>query len=101
MVARNDRTIPAAVERFMGRRANAMTVEIASSHAAPAAHPAQVADFILTVARAAAPWAVVTPRRVCVRHSVVPSGLAELRCNAHGGWLQRERRRDSGQVDGS
>jgi pimeloyl-ACP methyl ester carboxylesterase len=54
MVARNDRTIPPAVERFMAQRAHATTVEIASSHAAPAAHPAEVADFILTAARAAA-----------------------------------------------
>jgi pimeloyl-ACP methyl ester carboxylesterase len=54
MVARNDRTIPPAVERFMAQRARATTVEIASSHAAPAAHPAEVADFILSAARAAA-----------------------------------------------
>ena len=54
MVARNDRTIPPAVERFMAQRAHATTVEIASSHAAPAAHPAEVADFILIAARAAA-----------------------------------------------
>jgi pimeloyl-ACP methyl ester carboxylesterase len=53
MVARNDRTIPPAVERFMAQRAHATTVEIASSHAAPVAHPAEVADFILTAARAA------------------------------------------------
>jgi pimeloyl-ACP methyl ester carboxylesterase len=52
MVARNDRTIPPAVERFMARRAHATTVEIASSHAAPAAHPAAVADLILTAAKA-------------------------------------------------
>jgi pimeloyl-ACP methyl ester carboxylesterase len=50
MVAHNDRTIPPAVERFMAQRAHATTVEIASSHAAPAAHPAEVADFILTAA---------------------------------------------------
>jgi pimeloyl-ACP methyl ester carboxylesterase len=52
MVAHNDRTIPPAVERFMAQRAHATTVEIASSHAAPAAHPAEVADFILTAAKA-------------------------------------------------
>jgi pimeloyl-ACP methyl ester carboxylesterase len=52
MVARNDRTIPPAVERFMAQRAHATTVEISSSHAAPAAHPAEVADFVLTAARA-------------------------------------------------
>jgi pimeloyl-ACP methyl ester carboxylesterase len=52
MVARNDRTIPPAVERFMAQRAHATTVEVASSHAAPASHPAEVADLILTAARA-------------------------------------------------
>jgi pimeloyl-ACP methyl ester carboxylesterase len=55
MVAHNDRTIPPAVERFMARRAHATTVEIASSHAAPVAHPAEVTDLILTAARAARP----------------------------------------------
>jgi pimeloyl-ACP methyl ester carboxylesterase len=50
MVARNDRTIPPAVERFMARRAHATTIEIASSHAAAVAHPAEVASFILTAA---------------------------------------------------
>jgi pimeloyl-ACP methyl ester carboxylesterase len=53
MVARNDRAIPPAVERFMAQRAHATTVEIASSHAVPEAHPAEVADFILSAARAA------------------------------------------------
>jgi pimeloyl-ACP methyl ester carboxylesterase len=53
MVAHNDRTIPPAVERFMARRAHATTVEIASSHAAPVAHPAEVASFILTAAGSA------------------------------------------------
>ena len=52
MVARSDRLIPPAVERFMARRAHATTVEIASSHAAHAAHPAAVADLILTAAKA-------------------------------------------------
>jgi pimeloyl-ACP methyl ester carboxylesterase len=53
MVARNDRIIPPAVERFMAQRADATTVEVASSHAVPAAHPAEVANFILTAARSA------------------------------------------------
>lgn len=53
MVARNDRIIPPAVERFMAQRAGATTVEIASSHAVPAAHPAEVADFVLRAAQAA------------------------------------------------
>jgi pimeloyl-ACP methyl ester carboxylesterase len=53
MVARNDRIIPPAVERFMAKRAHAVTVEIASSHAAQVAHPAEVAGLILTAARAA------------------------------------------------
>ena len=52
MVARNDRTIPPAAERFMARRAHATTVEIASSHAAPEAHPLDVPSLILTAARA-------------------------------------------------
>ena len=51
MVARNDRIIPPAVERFMARRANAATIEIASSHAAHAAHPAEVANVVLTAAQ--------------------------------------------------
>jgi pimeloyl-ACP methyl ester carboxylesterase len=51
MVARNDRIIPAATERFMAQRAHATTVEIASSHAAPAAHPTDVANLILTAAQ--------------------------------------------------
>jgi pimeloyl-ACP methyl ester carboxylesterase len=51
MVARNDRTIPPAVERFMAQRAHSTTVEIASSHAAHVAHPDAVADLILTAAR--------------------------------------------------
>jgi pimeloyl-ACP methyl ester carboxylesterase len=53
MVAHNDRIIPPAVERFMAKRAHAITVEIASSHAAPIAHPTEVTDLILTAARAA------------------------------------------------
>lgn len=53
MVARNDRAVPPAVQRFMAQRARATTVEIASSHAVPEAHPAEVADFILSAARAA------------------------------------------------
>jgi pimeloyl-ACP methyl ester carboxylesterase len=52
MVARNDRIIPPAVERFMAKRAGATTVEIASSHAAHVAHPAEVASLILTAAQA-------------------------------------------------
>jgi len=51
MVARNDRIIPPAVERLMAQRAHATTVEIASSHAAPASHPADVVNFILSAAR--------------------------------------------------
>jgi pimeloyl-ACP methyl ester carboxylesterase len=52
MVARNDRTIPPAAERFMAKRAGATTVEIASSHAAHVAHPAEVASLIVTAAQA-------------------------------------------------
>jgi len=53
MVARNDRIIPAGVERFMAQRAHATTVEVASSHAVPVAHPADVSNFILAAARSA------------------------------------------------
>jgi len=54
MVARNDRIIPPAVERFMAQRAHATTIEVASSHAVPASHPADVANLILTAARSTA-----------------------------------------------
>ena len=51
MVARNDRAIPPAVERFMAARAHATTVEIASSHAVHVAHPDAVAGLILAAAQ--------------------------------------------------
>jgi pimeloyl-ACP methyl ester carboxylesterase len=52
MVARDDRVIPPATQRFMARRAGATTVAVASSHAAPVSHPAEVARFVLAAARA-------------------------------------------------
>jgi pimeloyl-ACP methyl ester carboxylesterase len=69
MVAHNDRIIPPAVERFMAQRAHAITVEIASSHAAPVAHPADVADLILTagsprVRRQRPPASTIAPSRM-------------------------------------
>jgi pimeloyl-ACP methyl ester carboxylesterase len=51
MVARNDRTIPPALERFFAARMHAHTVEIASSHAAMVSHPEAVTDLILNAAQ--------------------------------------------------
>lgn len=50
-VARNDRAIAPATQRFMARRARASTVEIASSHAALVAQPDAVTKLILDAAR--------------------------------------------------
>jgi pimeloyl-ACP methyl ester carboxylesterase len=65
LVARDDRAIPAATERFMAKRANATTVEIASSHAAPVSHPGAVTDLIARAAgSAASPVAAVARLRL-------------------------------------
>jgi hypothetical protein len=63
MVARQDRAIPAATQRFMARRARADTVEIDSSHAAQVAHPDAVTNLVLAAAGAAGapPAPAVTP----------------------------------------
>ena len=53
MVASNDMTIPPATERFMAHRANATTVEVASSHVAMVSHPDAVEDLIVTAANTA------------------------------------------------
>jgi hypothetical protein len=53
MVASNDMTIPPATERFMAHRANATTVEVASSHVAMMSHPDAVEDLIVTAANTA------------------------------------------------
>lgn len=54
LIARQDRAIPAATQRFMAKRARAHTVEIDSSHAAQVAHPDAVTDLILAAAGSAA-----------------------------------------------
>lgn len=53
IVSRNDRTVNPDLERFMARRAGSRTVEIAGSHVAFIAHPAQVAKVIEQAAAAA------------------------------------------------
>jgi pimeloyl-ACP methyl ester carboxylesterase len=52
LVASNDQAIPPATERFMAKRADATTVEIASSHVAMISHPGVVTDLILRAAHA-------------------------------------------------
>jgi pimeloyl-ACP methyl ester carboxylesterase len=52
MVASQDRTIPPATERFMARRANATTVEVASSHVAMISHPSETTRLIEQAAAA-------------------------------------------------
>ncbi len=49
-MARQDRAIPAASERFMARRMGAHTVEIGSSHVAMISHPRAVTRLILAAA---------------------------------------------------
>ncbi|GAA0624187.1 alpha/beta hydrolase [Sporichthya brevicatena] len=51
LVARSDRTIPAAAERFMAERMGATTVEIESSHVAMMSHPDAVVDLIVAAAK--------------------------------------------------
>jgi pimeloyl-ACP methyl ester carboxylesterase len=53
MVASNDMTIPPATERFMAQRANATTVEVASSHVAMMSHPHAVENLIVAAANTA------------------------------------------------
>lgn len=52
MVATQDRAINPDLERAMARRAGSVITEIKSSHAVYAAHPQQVADFIMTATHA-------------------------------------------------
>ncbi len=52
MVARQDRTIPAAAERAMAERAGATTVEVNGSHSVAVSHPGAVADLVVKAARA-------------------------------------------------
>ena len=53
IVSRDDRTVNPDLERFMARRAGSTTVEIAGSHVAFIANPAQVAQVIEQAAAAA------------------------------------------------
>jgi len=46
VVASEDRTIPAATQRFMAQRAGATTIEIGSSHVVMMSHAKQVTDVI-------------------------------------------------------
>ncbi|MEV4329121.1 alpha/beta hydrolase [Streptomyces sp. NPDC049597] len=52
IVTTRDLNIPAAVQRFMAKRAHAHTVEIAASHSVAVSHPHLVADVIEEAARA-------------------------------------------------
>lgn len=52
IVTTQDLNIPAAVQRFMARRAHAHTVEVAASHSVAVSHPRLVADVIERAARA-------------------------------------------------
>ncbi|MFF6776719.1 alpha/beta fold hydrolase [Streptomyces sp. NPDC012637] len=54
VVTTQDRNIPAAVQRFMARRAHARTTEVAASHSVAVSHPRLVADVIERAARATA-----------------------------------------------
>ncbi|MFJ7903274.1 alpha/beta fold hydrolase [Streptomyces sp. NPDC096198] len=51
LIARQDRTINPAQERFEAERAGSHTVEIDSSHVAMIAHPEAVTDLVLQAAR--------------------------------------------------
>ena len=50
LVTTDDHAIPPAAQRFMAKRANAHTVEVASAHAVMLSHPDAVADLILDAA---------------------------------------------------
>jgi pimeloyl-ACP methyl ester carboxylesterase len=50
LVARDDKTIPPAAERFMAKRAGAHTVEVRSSHVAMISQPDKVSDLVLDAA---------------------------------------------------
>jgi pimeloyl-ACP methyl ester carboxylesterase len=49
-VSTQDRTINPELERFLAKRMNATTIEIAASHLALLSHPRQIADLILSAA---------------------------------------------------
>lgn len=46
-VSTQDRTIDPDLERFMAKRMNAQTIELASSHVSMISHPKEIADLIL------------------------------------------------------
>ncbi|GAA2475093.1 alpha/beta hydrolase [Streptomyces longisporus] len=52
IVTTQDLNIPAAVQRFMARRAHAHTIEVAASHSVAVSHPRLVAEAIEKAARA-------------------------------------------------
>jgi pimeloyl-ACP methyl ester carboxylesterase len=52
LVSTLDRAINPDLERFMAKRANATTIEVASSHASILSHPREVAGLILAAAQA-------------------------------------------------
>jgi pimeloyl-ACP methyl ester carboxylesterase len=52
VISKDDRTVNPDLERFMAKRAGSQTVEIAGSHVAFIAHPAQVAKVIERAAAA-------------------------------------------------
>ncbi|MGP3690588.1 alpha/beta fold hydrolase [Streptomyces sp. IBSNAI002] len=54
LVATQDRAIPAEAQRYLARRAGAFTVEVDASHAVAVSRPDEVADLILTAAKAVA-----------------------------------------------
>ncbi|MCF3131567.1 alpha/beta hydrolase [Streptomyces olivochromogenes] len=54
IVTTRDLNIPAAVQRFMAKRAHARTTEVAASHSVAVSHPRLVADVIERAARATA-----------------------------------------------
>ncbi|MDF2255849.1 alpha/beta fold hydrolase [Streptantibioticus ferralitis] len=55
LISTQDRSLPPAILRFMAERAGSQLVEVESAHAVPVARPAEVADLILTAARAIRP----------------------------------------------
>ncbi|MEV5149072.1 alpha/beta hydrolase [Streptomyces sp. NPDC052727] len=46
LIASDDKNIPAAAQRWMAKRANAVSVEVPSSHAVPVSHPEAMARLI-------------------------------------------------------
>ncbi|MGS2647641.1 alpha/beta fold hydrolase [Streptosporangium sp. LJ11] len=52
LVSRQDKAIPAALQRFEAKRAHSHTVEIDSNHVSPLSHPDAVTDLILDAAGA-------------------------------------------------